>query len=222
MDKLKDLNLLFLEDNEEFAKNTTEFLEGYFKKVFHKSSIKSAIEYFAEMRVDVILTDIKLSDGNGLDFISKIREMNSDVPIVVLSAYKDEKFLFKAIPLGIAAYELKPISYNKFIFILEQINTLLCVDDDARLCSGITYSFKTKTLISKNSIISLNKKEAQFIELLLKNEILTNELIERNIYENKMMSTASLKNFIYRLRKKIGWDLILTLNGVGYRLKDDL
>jgi response regulator of citrate/malate metabolism len=108
---LKKLNLLFVEDNLPFARNTTEFLKNYFRKIIHAPSIKEALLEFEDNRIDLIFCDIKLQDGNGLDFIETVRAKNGAIPIVVLSAHKDEKFLFQAIPLGILSYELKPLKY---------------------------------------------------------------------------------------------------------------
>jgi len=60
MDRLKKTNLLFLEDNEEFAKNTTELLSMHFKKVYHVSSIKYAYAAINDYKIDFIIADIKL------------------------------------------------------------------------------------------------------------------------------------------------------------------
>ena len=124
MDRLKDLNILFLEDNEEFAQNTIEFLNIYFKKVYHSAYIKEALKLHSENKIDIIISDIKLHDGNGLNFIQTIRERDKETPIIVLSAHKDEDFLFRAIPLNITAYELKPLSYEKFLSLLKKLSLI--------------------------------------------------------------------------------------------------
>ncbi len=220
MDRLKSLNLLFLEDNEEFAKNTTTFLNLYFEKVVHKTSIKAALHHFNEHRVDVIITDIKVDDGNGLDFITKIRLVNLTVPIVVLSAHKDEDFLLKAIPLGILSYELKPINYEDFLTLLNKIALTFTPKDIIEISKNVTYYAKSKELKENEKVISLTKKEAYFIELLIKNAdtITTNEMIQKDIWEEKLMSNAAIKNLIFRLRKKLSTDIINTYQGIGYRL----
>ena len=112
--EMKQLKVLFLEDNETFAKHTIEFLEFYVKSVDHVVSMKEALETFHNNQFDVILCDLKVKDGNALNFIEDIRKEDGDIPIVVLSAHKDEEFLFKAIPLSLTSYELKPIDFERF------------------------------------------------------------------------------------------------------------
>ena len=220
MVRLKRLNLLLLEDNIEFAKNTIETLKIYFKEVFHSTNIKGALSIFSNSRVDVIISDIKVDDGNGLDLIKAIREFNNDIPIIVLSAHKDEEFLFSAIGLNILAYELKPLSYEKLNNLLTIISKKFNPKELVDIGENIQYSYLTKELYENNTNISLTKKEILFIELLIKhsNSILTNELIQRDIYEDKIMSESALKNLILRLRKKVNKEFITTITNVGYKL----
>ena len=169
MVKLKELNILLLEDNTEFAQNTIQTLEIYFKEVFHSTNIKDALSIFSHSRIDIIISDIKVADGNGLDFIKLIREFNSDVAIVILSAHKDEEFLFKAIGLNILSYELKPLSYEKLNKLLNTISKKFDNEKEVKIGENILYSYVTKELYENNKAIKLTKKEILFIELLIRN-----------------------------------------------------
>ena len=220
MDRLKKLNLLFLEDNEEFAKNTTEFLSIYFEKVLHSNNIQDALKLYADNRIDVIISDIKVNDGNGLDFIKSIREKNKTVPIVVLSAHKDESFLFKAIPLNITSYELKPLSYSKFLALLKKLSDLFIIDTSFFQHQSFSYSFKNKTLMINNKEINLTKKELLFLELIIQNKdsVVSNETIQRDVWDDQLMSDSAIKNLVFRLRKKLGVEFITCITGIGYKL----
>jgi len=220
MDRLKTLNILFLEDNEEFANNTTVFLSLYFKKVVLKKNIKEAIVAFNDIRIDAIITDVKLEDGNGLDFITQVRHRDKSIPIIVLSAHKDESFLFKAIGLNISSYELKPIGYENFISILKNLSLMFKPQDIVEISNEIKYDYKMKELLRDNDITQLTKKEALFIELLIINrdEITTNAIIQRDIWGDKLMSDSAIKNLVLRLRKKTDSNFIVTVTGIGYKL----
>ena len=89
-----------------------------------------------------------------------------------------------------------------------------------QLQEGLLYNFFTKELLLNDKAIRLTKKEALFIELLIKENAkpISSERVQRDIWENRVMSDAAIKNMIFRLRKKIGLDFISTLQGVGYRL----
>ncbi|MFA6196454.1 MAG: response regulator [Sulfurimonas sp.] len=221
MDGLKKLNLLFLEDNEEFAKNTIEFLNIYFKNVFHSTTLKKALELFNDNKIDIIISDIKVEDGNGLFFIKSVRQINNEIPIVILSAHKDEDFLFKAIPLNISAYELKPLSYDKFMKLLQMLSSKFESKKILSLRKGFEYDFKKRELHADAQCIKLTKKETLFVELMIQNmdEIVTIAMIQRNVWQEKFMSDSAIKNLVFRLRKKAGFDFISTVSCLGYRLE---
>jgi len=220
MDRLKTLNILFLEDNEEFAKNTIEFLEIYFNRVIHSNNIKDALALYDENRTDIIISDIKVTDGNGLNFVSAIREINKEIPIVVLSAHKDEDFLFKAIPLNITSYEIKPLSYDKFLALLKKLSNIFSSQDTTFEYQNLKYSFESKEFSIDEENIYLTKTERLFMELLIRNKdkVTTHEMIQRDVWEDKIMGESAIKNLLFRLRKKSDIEFITLVSGLGYKL----
>lgn len=220
MHKLKTLTLLFIEDNEAFAKNTLEFLQLYFSCVLHTKTQQEALELFKTEPIDLIFSDIKLEDGNGLELIQHVRQTNKEIPIVVMSAHKDEEFLFKAIPLGILAYELKPINYENFLSLLKKIAQHFQEISSFKISPTLLYDYKNKELLLKNQTISLTKKEMRFIELLLKypKQVVSNDMIQNDVWEQALMSDSAIKNLIFRLRKKVDQEFVQTIHGVGYKL----
>ena len=220
MDNLKSLNILFLEDNREFAKNTIDLLKMFFNEIFHATTIKGSLKLYKKNRVDIIISDIKVTDGNGLDFIKSIRETNLDIPIVILSGHKDEDFLLKAIPLNITAYRIKPLSYNDFMSLLKELSLKFDSISKVSITKNIAYCFKEKVLYADEKDIQLTKKEILFMELMLKNldKVVTSDMIQEHVWEEKPMTEASLKNLIFRLRNKTDKKFIITVQSVGYKL----
>jgi len=219
---LKKFNLLFLEDNELFANNMIEFLGEYFNALYHATSIKDALTIFSEKSIHAIISDIKVKDGNGLEFISKIRELDKITPIVVLSAHKDEDFLFKAIPLNLFDYIIKPIDYDTLIKLLNRLDHALTQThkEIVHIKENLYYDIKNRTVIADKAVIKLTDMEYKLIELLIKNKnsLTSKELIEKEVYENEIMSESALKNLILRIRKKLGSNFIETVSGIGFRL----
>lgn len=222
MQELKNYNLLFLEDNLSFAKESINFLSLYFNSIYHLTTIKGAIELFNCEKIHLIISDLKVEDGNALEFIQKIRQKDRVIPIVVLSAHKDEEFLLKAIPLNLTRYLIKPISFEEFTQTLQELSQLLqqLYRENIKLCECVEYNLASKKLFVDNSCVRLSKKEILFLELLIQKEgdCLNKSEIEEYIWENKTMSQAALKNFVLRLRKKLKKDLIYTIPTRGYCL----
>jgi DNA-binding response OmpR family regulator len=220
MNSLKNYKVLFLEDNQIFAEHTVYFLELYLKEVIHCVSMKDALDVFKKEKVDIIISDLKVKDGLALSFIEEIRNINKDIPIVVLSAHKDEEFLLKAIPLRLTSYEVKPINFTDFKNVLNKCaqsisgNMLVFIKDD------IFYDYNKKSIYKSEEEILLSKKESQFVELLIKNKnsVTNKDDINNFIWENEFMSESALKNFLLRVRKKVGKDFFYTIQNIGYRL----
>lgn len=219
---LKQKKILFLEDNIAFANDTIRFLNNYVKEVVHVESIKDALLKFNEEDIDIIISDLKVQDGIALVFIEEIRQYNTIVPIVVLSAHKDEELLLKSIPLGLTTYAIKPINFEDFEKVLKKCSdSLSLVNSNKTLIKENTvYDNGRKLIILNDVTVVLTKKEAAFIELLLanKNSVVTKDMINEIIWENEIMSESALKNFLLRIRKKTYSNLFYTVQGIGYRL----
>ena len=222
MKNLKQKKILFLEDNVSFAHDTIRFLSHYVKDVIHVTSMKEAWDKIDSEHIDIIISDLKVDDGIALNFIEEVRKVNLTIPIVVLSAHKDEDLLLKAIPLGLTTYAIKPINFKEFEKVLKKCSEILVLQDQNKIFvkDETFYDKGRKVLLIEEKAVTLTKKESEFLELLIdnKNSIVTKEMIDNVIWENDIMSEAALKNFLLRIRKKTYRDLFYTIQGVGYRL----
>ena len=86
--------------------------------VFQAESGKEALDIFAENPVDVILLDIILPDGNGLELIEKLKTMSSNTEIIMVTAVKEIQTAVKAIKLGAYDYIVKP-------FVVEEVKNII-------------------------------------------------------------------------------------------------
>lgn len=223
LQQLKNKTILFLEDNIEFAKNTIVLLDVFVKKVYHVATIQEAEMVLRDVCIDIIVSDIKLKQESGLDFIQKVRNKDKLTPIIILSGHKDEDFLFRSIPLGLTAYLLKPIKYEELIKALELCSQKIDLNQNKtiELKDDLYFDTETKTLVKDGKNISLNKKEALFMELVSCNRerLITKEMIHSSVWEFQEMSDSAVTNFILRIRRRFGKTFIYTIPDVGYRLK---
>lgn len=74
-----------------------------------------AIELYKQTLPDIIITDIVMTDSNGLDFISSVKEINSNVEIIILSGYDNFEYAQTALKYNVSSYLLKPISNDAII-----------------------------------------------------------------------------------------------------------
>ena len=71
---------------------------------------KEAFDIYKNHRIDLVLQDIRLKDENGIDIASKLLEYDKEAKIILLTTFKDEEYINKAIKIGVKGYILEPIS----------------------------------------------------------------------------------------------------------------
>lgn len=222
---LKTLNILYIEDEETIKENVKKTLQLFCENVLDAQNIKEAKELLQNNRIDIIISDINLPDISGIDFIKELRKIDKTIPIIILSAYTDKKYLLEATKLKLIDYLTKPVDFKSLNIALYN-----CVDeilDNSRYIisfkNNITYNVLQKKLINNinNEEISLTSKELNLLDLLIQNSnrVISTDELKAHIWEDEYEATDSaLKNLLNKLRKKVGKESIINLSGVGYRL----
>jgi DNA-binding response OmpR family regulator len=222
MEFLNARHLLLLEDNDEFIENAISLFNMFVKKTFVARNIQEAFKILENETIDLIISDINLKNESGLDFIKEFREINSETPILVLSAYKDEDLLFKAMTLNLSGYLIKPINFNALIEAFEKCETKIKFNNQTiiDLKDNFKYDKDLKRVLKENEIYTLNKKEILFFEMLCENKkrIITKNMFIRFVYEYEPMSDSALSNFILRIRKRFGKNFLHTIPDIGYKM----
>ena len=93
--------------------------------VYTAESVREAEDIFINQKPDLVITDINMPGESGLVLIEKIRRINEDCVIIVLSAYDNFEFVRQAFLSGANEYILKPIAFS---VLDEKIRYLLCDD----------------------------------------------------------------------------------------------
>ncbi|RXJ91709.1 DNA-binding response regulator [Arcobacter sp. CECT 8983] len=222
-DTTKYLNILIVEDDIEIQNNLKKTLSLLFKQVFTAKDGLEAFRNYKELEIDIIISDYVMPNMDGYELSRKIREEKDDIPIIILSSFMDIEKLQKCIPLELTSFLEKPIAFDK---LLEQINNSIeKLEKSSRLkyklTKEITYCKKKKCLFIKDDKIELTFNESKLLELLCnyKNEIIEFDTIINFLNnENEEINKNSVKNIVYRLRKKLPADLISAHRNLGYAL----
>lgn len=221
---MKNMNVLYVEDDILVASQTLNLLKHFFHTVLHCSNAEDAMELFMSESIHLIITDIELPGMDGLQFCEKIRKINQQIPIFITTIHDDKEKLQQAIKLNLVDYLVKPVS-------VPSIQKTLMESLERVMLSG-TLSVAINDKISYNPLqghldvlgqnipVPLTHTEIKLFDLLLqyKNQVLPRETIEQTISPDKVMSDSSFKSLLFRLRKKIGKDSIVSLSGTGIKL----
>lgn len=114
---LKNISILYVEDENDVRDFTSKLLSSLLKNVFTAENGQDGLDLYKENinTIDLIVTDINMPKMNGITMCEKIRELNKEIPIVVTSAHNDTSFLKKAIDVGVSTYAMKPIDLYQLI-----------------------------------------------------------------------------------------------------------
>jgi two-component system OmpR family response regulator len=224
---LKKVRILVVEDDKIINSSLSKILglKGY--AVDSALNKEIAFKHIDISPYDLILLDLGLPDGSGLDVLKKFRENNNASGVIILSARDDKKVIKGALDLGADDYMVKPIDIDE---LLSRINALV-----RRLSAPIQNIIdldkvkidRDKMTIEKyNSrkkiweTVDVTKKEFAILEYLAVNRgkvVSQEEIIEHAWDESADMFSSAIRTHIKNLRKKVG-DCIETVKGVGYKI----
>jgi len=221
-EKLKNLTLLYAEDEEGIRKNIADSLRYYAKEIYEASNGQEAYEIYKEKKPDIILSDIHMPILDGIEFIKKIRKENREVPVVMITAHTDKKYLLDAVELHMEKYIVKPVDLDELFETLEKCVDVIDINKVVilKVDKNYQYDYDKKELMYKKESIILNKKEMIFLEFLISNQnrVVTYEELQEFVWGDDVMTDSALRSLVRNLRKKLPTDIIFNLSGVGYRL----
>jgi diguanylate cyclase (GGDEF)-like protein len=119
---LKNITILYAEDEKDLREVTHQILKGFTKKQFVAQNGQEGLELFKEHEneIDLIITDVNMPVLNGLDMVKEIKKINLNIPIIVATAFSNKEYLLEAIDIGIDKYVLKPIDIAKLLQVMSQ------------------------------------------------------------------------------------------------------
>lgn len=121
------MNILIIDDEPKIRHGLTKLLSAHTGWTVSGAfaDADSALRFLYEAEIDVIISDIKMPGMSGLDMISRIRERNPRVPVVILSGYGNFLYAQRAIELGVRRYLTKPTNPKELVAALEEIGSEL-------------------------------------------------------------------------------------------------
>jgi len=92
LERLKELSVLYVEDDETVRETMQNILNYFFKEIFIAENGEEGLKMFKEKSPDMVLSDIEMPKMNGLELAKEIRKLNPNIPIAFFSGYGKEYF----------------------------------------------------------------------------------------------------------------------------------
>ncbi len=116
LNSLKDVELLYVEDDQDVLNQTKLILDDFVKSVEVANNGEEAIELLKDKKFDIIVADINMPKMNGIEMIKVIKQdLNLDIPCIITTAHTDTEYLLDAINLKVDGYIVKPINIKDLI-----------------------------------------------------------------------------------------------------------
>jgi len=224
------MKVLVIEDNIELLQDIKRFLEEEGNICEIAPNYKSANGKIGFFPYDILIVDITLPDGNGLDIIRAVKKESIDAGIIIISAKNAVDDRIHGLEIGADDYLTKP-------FYLSELNARIKAlyrrkayqGSNEILFNEIRIKPNSLEVFVKDQLLNLTKKEFDIIHFFVVNRhrLLTKEAIAEHLWGDDIDMVDSYK-FIYthlaNLRKKIaelgGKDYIQSIYSVGYKFTD--
>jgi len=150
---LKRLKALYVEDDKHIRTELSALLSNFFGKVYTGSDGAEGLEIYLKNKddIDVIISDINMPKLTGIEMLTKIREVDTKVPVLFATAYSDNEFLSEAIKLKVHDYIIKPIDIRNLLAVMNDLANILY--QDFLIEQQNTELEKYKDIINTNNIV---------------------------------------------------------------------
>lgn len=220
--------ILYAEDDQTIAFLIQDSLENYYE-INHYSDGKSALQAFNSQTFDICLLDIMMPEMNGFDLAQSIRQKNSEIPIIFISAKALKEDRIKGLKIGADDYLVKPFSIEELILKIEVFLKRSKKSEfypQKHTVGRYNFDPKNYTLQASDNKITLTQRESELLLyfILHKNTVLKRQDILKAVWgDDDYFMGRSLDVFISRLRKVFADEqniIIENLHGIGFRFSE--
>lgn len=219
--------ILIVEDEESYqdALNIGLSVEGFV--VVGAMNIAEARELLVTAKPDLVLLDVMLPDGSGIDYCRELHD-TTRIPVIMVSARSSEVDVVLGLEIGAADYVTKPYRLRELVARIRAVlrRPVTTNEDEVVTFGDIRIDFIRRTVTRRGKEVELSRKEFDLLALLSTRlgQVVTREVCLDTLWWGLELSdTRTLDTHVKRLRQKIEDDPanprhLLTIRGVGFRL----
>ena len=190
------LRIMIVDDHEVVRLGLSNLLtrQPGWEVVAEAGTVADAIRLADEHRPDVIVMDIRLSDGSGIDACREIVKAQPDIKVIMLTSFAEDDLLFSAISAGAVGYVLKQVGNDDLLRAIETI-----ARGDALLDPTITGQVLAKLRDSTRSEAFVNLTDQELRVLALITQGKTNKEIAADLY----LGEGTVRNYVSNILDKL-------------------
>lgn len=196
---MKKQRIILVDDHEVVRLGLKSLLERHphFEVVAEASTAREALKHVEQYLPDVVVMDIRLPGGSGIDACEKITESYPDTQVIMLTSYAEDEMLFSAIRAGAAGYVLKQIGGDDLVRALEAVSRGEALLDPAvtqRIFQEVRRAAKEE---EASAFADLTQQEKHV--LILVSEGKTNREIAKELF----LGEGTVRNYVSSILSKL-------------------
>lgn len=227
---MKGKKILVIEDEKDLAKLLRYNLEKEGYRVIVAADGEAGVSQFKKEKPDLVLLDLMLPKLDGQEVCKTLRK-ESQVPIIMLTAKREEVDKILGLELGADDYVTKPFSVREVLARIKAIfrRTTEKKDERALVRAGtLSINFSAREATVNGKAVHLRPKEFELLKRLVdaRGQALARETLLADVWgadESMNLDTRTIDQHVARMRDKLGpeADRVVTVHNFGYRFKDD-
>jgi two-component system OmpR family response regulator len=170
----------------------------------------------------LVLLDLHLPDGSGLDLLRGVRRRNDRRPIIILTALDQIRDRIEGLNAGADDYLVKPFDLDELTARISAVARRAADNPNPVVTLGdLAIDHTSRSVLRAGQRVDLTRREWAILDLLLRRAgaIVSRERMEEELYAfGSEIDSNAVEVYVSRLRKKLGRDTIVTQRGIGYRL----
>ena len=223
------IDVLYIEDEESLALIVADSLEANGFSVRYRENGRDGLIAFEQQKPDIIVVDVMMPVMDGFTFATRVREQDSMVPIIFLTAKVQTEDVVHGFHLGANDYVKKPFKIEELVVRIEALvrhSSKMQFGQNLKI-GDYTLDSLRHTLTYKEDVLKLSFRESELLRRLYENKdkvIPREEIMTAYWSHDKYFTGRSLDVFISRIRKYLNKDeriKITNVRGVGYMLSVD-
>jgi two-component system response regulator DevR len=195
----RKLRVMLVDDHEVVRDGVKALLDAAddLTVVSEASSVAEAIRYAAAIRPDVVVMDVRLADGSGIEATREIRAQRPDTQVLMLTSFADDEALFASIMAGAAGYVLKQIRGGELINAIRMVGRGQSLLDPAITATVLDRLRRGKHLLRDEKLARLSGQEERILTLVA--EGWTNKMIGEELH----LAEKTVKNYVSSILSKL-------------------
>lgn len=217
------MQILLVEDNKAITKALTYTLRQNKYSILCTESVADTLKMLKQEKIDLIILDVTLPDGNGFELYKTIKKKYG-ISTIFLTAKDEESDVVKGLELGAEDYVTKPFSTRELI---ARINKVLLRNKKHNIIKiqDITCNLDKMCIYKGERELSFSSLELKILMLLFTNlnKVITREYIIEKIWDwtGNDVFDNTITVYMKRIRQKLGSPIITTVKGIGYRIDEE-